>query len=398
MGLEREEHKDITKTKFAFGGIRTFPLIGFLGYLFAKISDASLIPFSIGFATLGAFLLLSYRNKLSSGTAGGLTSEMSACLTYVVGALVFRQEYWVATTLVILCVFLLELKGVLEGLAQKIPASEIFAFTKFILLAAVILPVLPNQNYTSFELNPFKTWLIVVVISGVSYGAYLLGKLFGKRGGILISALLGGIYSSTVTTLFLARRTRSESFPKLFSGAILMSTGMMYFRLIGLLFILNAEVAKMLLVPFLCLGLIALIGGWAWSKAEKNDVAQTAAKDADPTNPLEMLPAFGFAFLFTLMSVLTRLVEVHIGSAGVYGLSFVSGLSDVDPFIASISQSGAQTTLAVMATAILIATLSNNLLKGVYVFYTAKGEVRKTAPLMLFGISLVGTLSLLFLR
>ena len=103
--------------------------------------------------------------------------------------------------------FLLVLKTTLEGLTQRVPPEEIFTFTKFLLLTAVILPVLPRAEFTQFQINPFKTWLVVVAVSSVSYGSYLLLKVTHGRNGVLLSALLGGAYSSTVTTIALARRS-----------------------------------------------------------------------------------------------------------------------------------------------------------------------------------------------
>ena len=64
IGLEREEHK--TGGDYSFGGVRTFPLIGLVGYAVALLSRDQLLPLSIGFGVVGAFLLMSYRHKLSA--------------------------------------------------------------------------------------------------------------------------------------------------------------------------------------------------------------------------------------------------------------------------------------------------------------------------------------------
>lgn len=114
--------------------------------------------------------------------------------------------------------FLLVLKSTLEGLTKRVPPEEIFTFTKFLLLTAVILPVLPRAQFTQFQINPFKTWLVVVAVSTVSYGSYLLLKVTHSRNGVLLSALLGGAYSSTVTTIALARRS-GTSVPVIKRGA-----------------------------------------------------------------------------------------------------------------------------------------------------------------------------------
>jgi uncharacterized membrane protein (DUF4010 family) len=392
VGLEREEHKHDGPGTYVFGGVRAYPLIGLLGYALAKIPGDSQIFLAAGFIVLGGFLGLSYWKKLRSGTDAGLTSELSGLYTFAVGVLVYKEDYWVATTLVVMAVFLLELKKGLEGVATKIPAEEVYTFTKFLLMTAVILPVVPNHDFTPYLLNPFKICLVVVVISGISYVAYVLDKWVGERGGVLVSAFLGGTYSSTITTLVLSRRTRNENRPRLFSGSILIASGMMYFRLITLLGLLSPAVAVLLAPVFLILGALAVIVGFFWAKSEKGESVQKP--ETTKRNPLEIRSAIIFGLLFLVMAVLIKVAEEHLGSSGVYGLAFLSGLADVDPFIMSISQSGSQTTtLLSVATAILIATCSNNLLKAVYSFWTARGPARLQSVLFLAGLAILGLAS-----
>ena len=139
--------------QFSFGGVRTYPLIGLIAYGISLLSGGEILPVTLGFAVVAGFLMLSYRNKLQSGTAG-VTSEMSALTTYVAAALVYREQFWIATTLTVASMLLLELKSALEGLTQRIAQEEILTFTKFLLLTAVILPVLPNREFGPFAINP----------------------------------------------------------------------------------------------------------------------------------------------------------------------------------------------------------------------------------------------------
>ena len=171
-----------------------------------------------------------------------------------------------ATTLTVINILLLELKIWLGQLAKKIDEGEILTFAKFLLLLAVVLPLLPNEAFTEYQINPFKTWLVVVAVSSVSYGSYVLQKLSKGADGLLLTALLGGLYSSTVTTVALARKSKEESAPKLISGVILMASGMMYLRIIVLLGLFNPIIMKILWIPFVCLSLLALGGGYAWSR------------------------------------------------------------------------------------------------------------------------------------
>ena len=207
--MEREEHK-ATGGTYSFGGVRTFPLIGLIGYSLALISGTQLIPLTIGFAVISRFLLLSYAHKLSS-TAAGVTTEMSGLATFLVGALVCYGHFWIATTLCVASLLLLDLKTALEKLALRVAPHELLTVAKFLLLTGVILPALPNQEFGRFHLNPFKTWLVVVAISAISYASYVLQKVTKQRGGVVLSAFLGGAYSSTATTVVMAKRAARKS-------------------------------------------------------------------------------------------------------------------------------------------------------------------------------------------
>jgi uncharacterized membrane protein (DUF4010 family) len=249
IGLDREEHKAAGE-RYSFGGVRTFPLIGLIGYALALLSEGQLLPMTLGLAVVGGFLMVSYRFKLSTSARSGVTSEMSGLVTYLIGALVFREQYWIATTLAVAAILLLELKVALESLTTRIAPDEILTFTKFLLLTVVILPIVPNHEIGPFQINPFKTWLAVVAVSAISYGSYVIGQLTKGQGGIIVAAILGGAYSSTVTTIVMARRAARENRPHLFAGGTLMASGVMYVRLTVLLGIFNRTLLLLLWPSF----------------------------------------------------------------------------------------------------------------------------------------------------
>jgi uncharacterized membrane protein (DUF4010 family) len=366
IGLEREEHK-ATSSDPSFGGVRTFPLIGLVGYAAALLSGTGLILVAVGLGVVGAFMLMSYRNKITAaGGLAGATSEISGLAIYLVGALVEYDHFWVATTLVVIGVMLLELKEVLEKLSTRMPSPEILTFTKFLLLTAVILPVLPNSDFGPFAINPFKTWLVVVAVSGVSYGSYVLQKVTRRAGGILVAAILGGAYSSTVMTVVLARRGAKERHPHLFSGGMLIASGVMYLRLAALVALFNGPLAARLAPPFVILAVAGMLVGWIWSRVPDEN-KQDVKREFEPGNPLELRAALFFAGVFIAMLVATHLATAYLGKTGIYALGAVLGLTDVDPFIMGMTQAaGSATPLPVAAIAILIAAASNNVAKGVY--------------------------------
>lgn len=387
-GLEREEHRVEREGGF-FGGVRTFPLIGLIGYTVALLSAGQVLPVSLGLAVVAAFLLMSYRNKLAAGRSG-ITSEMSALTTYLVGALVYREQLWIATTLTVASVLLLELKAALEGWTKRIPAEEILTFTKFLLLTAVILPVLPNQVFGPFEINPYKSWLVVVAVSTVSYASYLIQKLTKQQGGVILASLLGGAYSSTVTTIVMAKRAAREERPRLFAGGILIASGVMYLRLAGLVTLFNRQLINSLGVPFLVLAAIGVLGGWMWTRVPDSK-SGTVVREFEPKNPLELGAAFLFSVLFLAMLIATHLVVMYLGKAGVYFLAGLMGVTDVDPFIMGMTESaGRGASLAVASAAILIAAASNNIVKGIYAFLLCDRKTGKQSIILLALLAAAG--------
>ncbi|MDA8110791.1 MAG: MgtC/SapB family protein [Betaproteobacteria bacterium] len=395
VGLEREEHKTVDG-HYGFGGVRTFPLIGLIGYAMAFLSGTELLPLALGFAAVAGFLMLSYWHKLTAGNAAGVTSEMSGLATYLVGALVYHGQFWIATTISVASVLLLELKGALEGLTTRIARDDILSFTKFLLLTAVILPVVPDRAFAPFDINPFKTWLVVTAVSGVSYGSYVLQRATRGHGGVLLAAVLGGAYSSTVTTVALARRASREAHPQLFAGAILLASGVMYLRLAVLLWLFNRELMGLLAPDLLVLAAVGIVAGWAWSRREGR-VAQEPSREYEPRNPLELGTAFLFAALFLAMLVGTHLAIAYLGQHGVYLLAALMGVADVDPFIMSMTQAApAFTPLQWAAAAILIAAASNNLVKGIYAYALAPRAVGAASLGLLAALAALGLAPLLW--
>jgi uncharacterized membrane protein (DUF4010 family) len=393
IGLEREEHR-AGGQRYSFGGVRTFPLIGLIGYTMALLSGSQLLPLTFGFGVVGAFLWLSYRHKLETYNEAGVTTEVSGLVTYVIGALVARDQLWIATTIAVLSMLLLELKEFLENLTTKIPAVEILTFTKFLLLTFVILPVVPNREYGPFAINPFKSWLIVVAISGVSYGSYLLQKLSGGKGGIRLSALLGGLYSSTFTTVVMSKEAKTAGAPHTYAGGILIASGVMYFRFLALVGIFNRQLMVRLLAPFLVLGAIGIAGGWLWSGL--SDSREAEPKPARPSkNPLELGSAFLLGVVFVVVLVATNFAMMYLGSGGIYGMAVISGLAPVDPFILGLTQTaGNMTAMGLAVAGIVVAAASNNFAKAFIAYTLADAKTGKESLFLMLALTALGLLPL----
>lgn len=395
IGLEREEHKQ-QATTYSFGGVRTFPLVGLVSYALALLSSPPLIPWAVGFVVVGAFLLLSYHRKLTDDAPSGMTTEISALATYVVAGLVQREHYWLASTMAVLSVLLLELKSALEGLTRKVASSEIITVAKFLVLSVVILPMVPNADFTRFHVNPFKTWVVVVAVSGVSFASYVLQRALKGRGGVVLSAVLGGAYSSTVTTIVLARQAKRENKPNLFAGSVLAASGVMYARLVLLLAFFDGALARRLAPAFTGLSLVAIGTGILISR--RGDERSAAAQaSTESRNPLELRTAFVFATAFVVIVVLTDLARDYLGRVGLYALAAIMGVTDVDPFILGIAQSGATATpLRLAGAAVIIAASSNNVAKAIYAFVVADRVTGKRSVGLLIGLAILGLVPLLW--
>lgn len=390
IGIEREEHEPD-----GIGGVRTFPIIGLGGYILIAAFPESAIPFSLGLVVTGALVALSHWYFLSKDEPG-LTTETATLLTFALGGCAAKGLYWLAIATGVITVILLQEKYLLEGLAAKLPRRELSTLLRFLLLTAVILPVIPNREFTPFEVNPFKLWLVVVAVSGISYVSYLMRLWLGEDRGLFLAGLLGGAYSSTATTVVLARQSKGrDGCTAGFAGSIVAATGMMYIRLWILLMLFAAPLAHRLTVIFWALGLAAVAVGAALTRFGRNDDGcEFEPRDRSrESNPLEMTSAIMFAVIFLTVLVVTQWVAGRFGNTGVLVLAGIMGAADVDPFILGLTQTvGVTLDIGTAALAVIIASAVNNLMKGVYaVIFGA----RRTGQLSLVLLTFFGALSVI---
>ena len=372
VGLERERSRSETK-RLIFGGVRTFPLISLLGFACAwlYLSGLTWMP---GFGLLAVLGLagVAYAGKLRDGRVGA-TSEVAVLLTYVTGVLTLLADIRLAMTLGVLTTILLSEKAMLESLVERLDKAEFLAMLRFLLVTFIIYPVLPDESFTDFHLNPASIWRMVVLVSAIGFVGYFLIKKFGSRVGLWLSGLMGGIVSSTAVSIAAGRMAQRQ--PDRGAEALqatLLASSVMYLRVLALLAFFNAAFAHAIgwqLGALAGLGLLL-----ALSALHPRGGAVSAPLD-QPTmlqNPFEIRPAIVFAALFVMLTILTNYTKAHFGSAGVLALAGFSGLVDVDPFILSLAQgSAAATHLA--AQAVIVALMSNTLVKGIYFATLAQG-------------------------
>jgi len=234
-------------------------------------------------------------------------------------------------------------------------------------------------------------------VSTISYASYVAQKLTKGRGGVLFAGFLGGTYSSTVTTVALARRAKTAQRPHLFAAAILMASGTMYLRLLALVALFNRPLAAMLLPAFLVLGGLAIVVGWFWSR-RPDAASATAQPGLEPSNPLQLTTAFVFTLVFVTMLIATQLAVVHLGRAGLNTLAVFIGIADVDPFVMGTTQAtGTVIPPRDAAVAIVIAASSNNLIKGIYGYSFGDKKTGVQSLCLLTGLAALGLIPLTWL-
>jgi uncharacterized membrane protein (DUF4010 family) len=390
IGFEREEHEGD-----GIGGVRTFPIIGLGGFLLIAAFPDTAIPFALGLVVMGGLVALTHWHALQLGEPG-ITTETAALLMFTIGGCAAKGLYWIAIATGVVAVILLHEKRFLEGLATALPRHEMRTLLRFLLLTAVILPVVPSRDFTPFEINPFKIWLVVVAVSGVSYVSYLLRIWWGEDRGLMLAGLLGGAYSSTVTTVVLSRQSKKrEPCSVGYAGAIVAATGMMYIRLWILLLLFAAPLAYRLTGLFWGMGVVAVIVGSLLARTNRipDDCEFDPTTERRDGNPLEMTSAFTFAAIFLAILVATKVVAERFGNTGVLIMAVIMGAADVDPFILGLTQTvGSGLTIETAALAVVIAAAVNNLMKGIYAVIFGSNRTGRLSLVLLAalgGISLI---------
>ncbi|WP_457609811.1 MgtC/SapB family protein, partial [Lutibacter sp.] len=233
IGLEQRKLHEKQKNEILFGTDRTFALVGILGFVLYILNPITYIPFLTGFVILAILLAVFYNYKIMKTSFAGFTSIIAVLLTYTITPIIYTQPHWMVLSIIVVILILLEIKEDLFKISQKISNTEFITLAKFIIIAGIILPILPNEPIFSFiSISPYKFWLAIVAVSTISYISYLLQKYVFQNAGLLITGILGGMYSSTATTIVLARKSKEGSSASKIVASILFATAMMYIRLL----------------------------------------------------------------------------------------------------------------------------------------------------------------------
>jgi uncharacterized membrane protein (DUF4010 family) len=390
-----------------FGTVRTFVFIGILGFVLFELPGIGSPAFLVGLGALSLFLLVYYGNKVLQKKSPGMIGVLIALLTYAAGpsALLFPPWYLVLIAISILLV--LHSKGRIRQFSDRLETGEVVTACKFLAIAVVVLPLIPATMPTgdgpfwrllaTLPVTPRQIWLAVVITTGISYLGYVLQTYLFPRKGLLLAGLVGGLYSSTVTVLVLAKKSKAT--PEIahqVAMAILLAVSMMYLRLLVLVAIFRLP-STIVVGPAL-VALSSVAAGYAlWLRRKRPVEASTgvtsvpgpgggdvAVEPALRKNPLELNAAVLFAVLFAVVSFATKYVLEYFQDIGLRMLSFVVGFSDITPFVVSLLQGNFGIGDRQIVQAVIIASASTNLLKLVYTYmFGARRTANLAAPGMI---------------
>ena len=391
LGLERERKRD---AELLFGGVRTFALIALLGAIGAfmqrELNQGWLVI--AAFVSLSALVIVSYATTAARGELG-ITTEVTALLAFTVGALCGWEKVGVASVVTVVCLLLLTLKDFLHRLARRVELADVEATLQFAVISVIILPLLPNQNFGPPPIdviNPYKIWLMVVLIAGLNFLGYLLVKVLGGEHGLVVTGILGGLVSSTAVTLSFSQRSRQEpAMSSAFVLAIVVAWTIMFLRVVVMVGVVYKDLAMDLALALGCMaaaGLVVSFFLWQRSKARETGVVTAGA------NPFELSEAIKFGLLFGIVTIVAKAAQTYLGAAGLYLAGALAGLTDVDAIslsMANLAQTNPDSSM-IAARTIVIAVLSNTIVKAGMATFMGAPVLRRTILLATLLLLIAG--------
>jgi uncharacterized membrane protein (DUF4010 family) len=398
IGAERSWQDRNSEDTQLVAGIRTFALSSLLGAFAMLIGNHfSVVAWAVIFAGFAILVVASYFGELQRVGDMGLTSEVALLLTFLLGSLAMAGYAGLAAAGAVAVALLLNLKQSLHSALKRLSEAELSGALKLLFISVVLLPALPNQGYGPWQaFNPYAIWWMVVLIASIGFAAYVAIRLVGMRQGLLITALLGGVVSSTAMTVTLARLAPGRNLHALLACGLLATSTLMFPRILLEVGLVNASLLPHLAWP---LGVATLVyAGGALLYFRRAGTESEEAAEPPLKNPFELGPALRFAALLGLILLLVEGAQRWLGDVGVYLVAVLSGLADVDAITLSLARSAqGELNAQVAVQGIFLAALSNSLVKAFLVAVIGGRKLALlTLPVMAAGM-LAGAATLLLL-
>jgi uncharacterized membrane protein (DUF4010 family) len=401
IGLSQRRINLQSGNKKIFGSDRTFTLIGILGFIMYVLAPESMMLYAGGGLILGLILTVNYVLKMYQFKRYGITAIITAFLTYCMAPLVITQPMWLTLSVVVMILLITEMKETFVNFAKRLNNDEFVTLAKFILIVGIVLPMLPNEPIVEgISLTPYRIWLATVIISTISYSSYLLHKFVFPKAGIILSGILGGVYSSTATVIILARKckTAAEEEVRHYAVAAIAAISTMYGRVLILLSIFNQELFGKLSIYFLLMIVVcAAIAAFLFLyKRNKNYVSNEEVDAKSDENPLEFKVALLFALLFVIFTLVTKYTIEYFGTSGLTVLSIIVGITDITPFLLTLFEGGYNVSNSAIGMATFLAIISSNISK-VFFGIAFSGNRKGFTKLLLSALGFIIVFNILLL-
>jgi uncharacterized membrane protein (DUF4010 family) len=381
IGLERGWNDRDEEEGDRIAGLRTFGVIGLLGGVAALLSrEVSPWVLAAAFLAVAALIVAAHVLDVREDDDVGSTTAFAMLLTFALAAWATfgHQIHALGATVAVMA--LLGAKPTLHGWLRNIEPHELNGAIKLLIISIVLLPLLPNQGYGPWEaLNPYWVWWMVVLISGLSFLGYVATKLAGERTGTIITAIAGGMASSTAVTVSFAQLARERGGLNILMGGVMLASSIMFVRVIVEVSIVNPALLTGIAAPMIVMG-TGMVGGGIWLLRAGGGEARPA-RSAEVRNPLQLGTALRFGALLGVILLLSEGMQEWFGDEGIYALAVVSGLMDVDAITVSLSRLARESLSEQTAVVgIVLAAATNTLVKGaLFAFYVG---VRQSARLI----------------
>ncbi|MGE0545922.1 MAG: MgtC/SapB family protein [Kofleriaceae bacterium] len=368
IGLEREQNRKDAAEQLA--GIRTYPIIAIIGALATMLEPSSMWLPLIALGGLFALIAISYAADVRERKDHGVTTEVAAVATFLLGALAasrgvvepMSERFLLVAGLAVAITFLLSAKPWFHSIAQRLSRDDFYASIKFLIVAVIALPLLPDRDLGPLAaINPFHLGLLVVTISGLSFVGYIAMRAYGAGRGMLLGAALGGLVSSTAVTLSFAGRVKqNQHLAPIASGAIAVASTVKVIRVGVLIALVDLSLATLAAIPLGAMAIACMIGGAITYRRDKPG----ATDGIEVKNPFELASAIKFALLFGVILIVTKAATTYVGDSGLYVASAIGGAADVDPVTlsaAKLAHQGLADSVAVVA--VVLAVAANTIVK-----------------------------------
>lgn len=390
VGMQREQEE----TRIA--GFRTFAIVTLFGTVSAYLAEAY-SPLILGFGLLGVIAIIVVGNamKMKSGMYEyGMTTEISLLLMYGVGAYLTMGPWIVGAAIAGSTAILLQIKPQLKGALARLEDRDMKAIMQFVLITFIILPILPNQTFGPFEVfNPHRTWLLVVLITGISLGGYLMYKFMGDRAGTALGGVLGGIISSTATTVSYSRIAAKTPGAGWHAVVVMVvASAMVYPRIAIEILVMAPDYFFDMVAPVAVMfGVSVVLAVYVYRKTGHEPHTMPEQR-----NPSELTTALTFAIVYVVILFVISAAREYTGPQALFLVAAISGLADMDAITLSVSQQVQTQSLSSTLgwKLILTALIANTVFKYALIHFISGA---RTARLILPPFAIVAASALLLI-